>query len=242
MGADVLLTSARRQGDLQAEAWGYLDQIESLLALGDMARATPLLDAVLPFLDKDIGRSDQVWGHGLTAIGYLRRGRPADAWAHAVKANAVSRVQAPVAVYTFEGYAGAAEALLEMLERPDPSVPAAPALLAQTTAEAVRALASYARVFPIARPRAHLCRGILDAVGGRGKEAVATLRKGLAIAVKLGMPYEEAKLLCELAKRLPPGRPERAGLLDRAIERFERLGTAHDLRIARRPRDGLAGR
>jgi tetratricopeptide (TPR) repeat protein len=226
MGADVLYTSARRQGDLQAEAWGLLDQIESLLPLGEIERAAPLLEKLAPFLEADIGRSEQVWGHGLTAAALLERGRHDDAYAAARRANAASAGLAPVAVYTFEGYAGAAEVLLALAGEAG-----APAGAREHARAACAALDRYARVFPIARPRALLCRGLLhDLTGHRGR-ARADLRRSLAAARALGMPFEEARAHAALG-RAATSAGERRRHLDAAALLFGRLGAKrHAARI-----------
>ena len=219
MGAEVLYTSARRQGDFQAEAWGLLDQIESLVALGDMERAAPLLDALVPFLDKDIGRSEQIWGHGLLAVGWLRRGDPAAAWSSAVAANEASGRTAPVAVYCFEGYGGAAEVLLALWERGE--VPTPEEGERQTRA-ACAALRKYAGVFSIARPRSLVCDGLLAARVGHQNRALRSVRRGLAEARRLGMPFEEALALHHLGRLLPDDEGRAAARESASI--FLRLG------------------
>ena len=184
----MLYTSARRQGDFQAEAWGLLDQIESLLALGDQDRAMPLLGELVPFLAEDIGQSEHIWGYGLLAVGWLRAGRLGEALEAACQANAASGSTAPVAVYTYEGYAGAAEVLLELGERRQLGLDV-PYDAGQTT-RAVAALRAYAKVFPIAGPRAALCEGRLAWLEGKQSRAIHHLRRALARAEIMAMPYE----------------------------------------------------
>ena len=205
MGAEVLYTSARRQGDAQAEAWGILDQLESLLPLGDMDRAGPLLDALEPFLERDIGRSEQVWGRGLLAMGRSRQGREEEALQAALGANQASAGLAPVAVYCFEGYAGAASVLLSLLEKGKPVQAAVRSALA--------ALDRYAKVFPIARPRALLCRGQLTRIEGKQGRAVSLLREAHAAAVTLAMPLDEGMALVELGRCLDDTDTREAGEL-----------------------------
>ncbi|GMV38501.1 MAG: hypothetical protein AMXMBFR64_02170 [Myxococcales bacterium] len=195
MGAEVLYTSARRQGDVQAEVWGLLDQVESLLPLGDMDRAAPLLDALAPFLQKNVGRSELIWGHGLTAAGWLRRGDVAAARASALAANEASRKTDPVAVYCFEGYAAAAQVLLAIWGGGDVSVEG-------DARAACGALRRYAGVFPIARPRSLVCDGLLATRSGHPHRAARALRRGLAEARRLRMPYEEALAAHHLASHL----------------------------------------
>ena len=229
MGAGVLYTSARRQGDFQAEAWGLLDQIESLLPLGEMERAMTLLDALIPFLDKDIGRSEQVWGHGLLALGLLRNGEHVRAHEAAAKANVMSSRTPPVAVYTYEGYAGAAEVFLALMEeRPDLGAVSRDEVVRGARA-ACASLAKYAGVFAIARPRSLLSRGLLAWETGRPLTALRAMRRSLEMAVALRMPYEEGRALYEIGRHLPAGSAERRTHLERAAARFDGLGSTWDL-------------
>ncbi|RME28665.1 MAG: hypothetical protein D6798_01880 [Deltaproteobacteria bacterium] len=224
MGREVLYTSARRQGDFQAEAWGILDQLESLLALGDLERAGPLLDALEPFLDQDIGRSEQVWGHGLLARGRLLQGRLDDALRAAVQANRASAGLAPVAVYCFEGYAAAAEVLLTLREHGGTDQPAGE--VTREARQACKALQRYARVFPIARARALTCRGWQQRLDG-ARGAAATLRRAVEAAASLQMPYDEALAHAALGRAL--GGTEGAAELDAAARGFERIGASAQL-------------
>jgi class 3 adenylate cyclase/tetratricopeptide (TPR) repeat protein len=216
LGREVLYASARRQGDFQAEAWGILDQIESLLAIGDVARYAPLLDDLEPFLAHDIGRSEQVWGHGMLALGRFSEGRAAAAWAEAVATNRAAAAMAPVAVYVFEGHAAAAEVLLSLAERGWDGV--ARCTLLHEAAVAVRELARYARVFPYARARKLSCQGRLRALRGR-MGATRRLRAGVAEAVRIAMPLEEGIARLYLARHLRDAAEQARA---RAI--FKRLG------------------
>jgi len=253
MGSEVLYASARRQGDFQAEAWGLLDQAESLLTLGEQERAARLLDAVAPFLSKEIGRSEIVWGHGLTAVVRLRAGDSSRAFEAASAAAELAASMPPVAVYCYEGYAGAAEVLLELLERARsgsgdgrsrPSPKPAPLQVEQREVSvppreldvrakmACKALSSYASVFPIARPRSLLCKGWLGWIHGRTTSAQASWRKALDEALRLRMPFEEARIRYEIARRLPQDNPDRATQLAQASAIFTRLQARHHQELA----------
>jgi class 3 adenylate cyclase/tetratricopeptide (TPR) repeat protein len=218
LGRDVLYTAARRQGDFQAESWGILDQLESLAPLGDMERIAPLLDDLEPFLEHDIGKSEQVWGHGLLALGRLQQGRRKEAFEAACRATDAAAAMDPVAVYCFEGYASAAEVLLVLVESGEPVVE--PARIQRALRRACRQLERYARVFPFARARALCCRGRQRALAGRS--AVGPLRAAVEAAVLLRMPLEEG------IARLALGRfGDQAGELEKAEVIFLELGAAY---------------
>jgi hypothetical protein len=94
-------------------------------------------------------------------------------------------------------------------------------------------LATYARIFPIARPRSFLCQGVRAWQSGRPARAVALWRRGLAEATRLRMPYETARLQLELARHLPATSSERETLLRLSAATFEQLHAAWDLERAR---------
>jgi class 3 adenylate cyclase/tetratricopeptide (TPR) repeat protein len=197
LGRDVLYTAARRQGDFQAESWGILDQLESLVPLGDMARIAPLLDALEPFLEHDIGRSEQVWGHGLIAMGRFQQGRHEEAFAAALRSNRAAASIDPVAVYCFEGYASAVEVLLALAEAG--VAVGGPGELLRELEQACKELDRYAKIFPIARARALCCRGRQRALRGRWG-AGPRLRAAVEEAKRLRMPLEEGIALLALAR------------------------------------------
>src|SRR4029450_8642688 len=57
---------------------------------------------------------------------------------------------------------------------------------------ACRNLRSFARIFPIGKPRARLWQGRLAQLSGRTEWAQAAWRAGLASAERLGMAFEAA--------------------------------------------------
>jgi len=225
LGLGVLYTAARRQGDFQAEAWGIMDQLESLAPQGDLQRIGPLLDELEPFLEHDIGRSEQVWGHGLLAPGRVLQGRFEDAWRSAQRCNQAAAAMSPVAVYVFEGHAGAAEALLSLCEAGWDGVE--PGVLQVELDCACKQLERYARIFPFARARALCCRGRQLRLTGRSG-AERKLRAAVASAVQYRMPLEQGIARLSLAE-LSSDPVQR----QRAAEIFTGLGADHWLQRAR---------
>ena len=63
--------------------------------------------------------------------------------------------------------------------------------LRQRAQASCTALGTFARVFPIARPRASLLRGRHERISGNAKKASARWRESLALARRLRMPYEQ---------------------------------------------------
>jgi class 3 adenylate cyclase/tetratricopeptide (TPR) repeat protein len=228
LGKGVLYASARRQGDRQAECWGILDQLESLLPLADLARIAPLLDELEPYLGRPIGRSEQVWANGLLALGRLQQGRAEEAYAAAARTNAAAAAIDPVAVYVFEGHASTCEVLLRLSAQGWTGRPAAE--LRRELDRSLRELGRYARVFPYARARLLSCHGRAQALGAQAR-AVPTLRRAVDAAVRVRMPLEEGIARLALAEQ-GGARDER----ERAAAIFESLGArewAERARVAR---------
>src|SRR6185312_11339399 len=92
-----------------------------------------------------------------------------------------------------EGFIGAADAYLELWRRGDASVePAARTALANLT--------KLARLFPIAAPAAATLTGVYHLRTGSRRAALRHLRRGLAIAERLQMPYDQAVAHAALAE------------------------------------------
>jgi hypothetical protein len=185
-------------------------------ALSDEA-AGRLLDEARALLGGSVD-ADEIRVHGLRAKWLLRQGRVDEARAVAAEAATWIARSSPTAFYSFEGRTGAAEACLGLWERsPDPALRA----MARQTC---RALARFARVFPIGAPRALLCRGVYQWLAGRRSAARRSWRASLREAQRLGMPYEEALAHAELGRRL--GDVAHRGAAEAL---FERLGAAWEL-------------
>ena len=109
------------------------------------------------------------------------------------------------------------------------------------------ALRTFARVFPIARPRARLWRGLILRLSGHPSRACVVWRDGLEWAGRLDMPYEQALLHLEIGRHAEVGGAAGTVHLECAGEILTRLGAASDLarlaaiKEASRLRSGTAG-
>jgi tetratricopeptide (TPR) repeat protein len=100
---------ALSSGDLQAQAWGLLDQIESLLNLGDFGDVRELGQALRRHIGQNIYGADDIMAYGLLAALELRTGRFEEAVLCADKALAIMTKVTPTIVYNLESYAAVAE-------------------------------------------------------------------------------------------------------------------------------------
>ena len=99
--------------------------------------------------------------------------------------------------------------------------------LRATIATGLRRLRRYARIVPVARPRALTCLGLSRWLDGRHGAARRAWARAIRKAERLAMPYELARAHYELGRHLAVG--DRAGHLERARSIFETLGCQADL-------------
>jgi class 3 adenylate cyclase/tetratricopeptide (TPR) repeat protein len=210
-------------GDLQAQAWGLLDQIESLLNLGDLESAGAVEAELGRHIGQNIYGADQIMAFGLLASLEQKIGHPEEACRFADLALALMTRVTPTIVYNLEAYAAVAEVYL--LSWADPGLPEAKRTdLGRKANEACRNLRVFARVFRIGRPRALLLTGREFEICGDRQAALRATNKSLACALRLGMPYEEALGRRQLAKLLPAADPQKSHQLKQALALFSRLG------------------
>ncbi|MEI9895435.1 MAG: hypothetical protein WDN28_16490 [Chthoniobacter sp.] len=200
-------------GDLQAQAWGMLDQIESLLNLGDFERVRSLGNDLKQHLGQNIYGADEIMAYGLLAALELRIGRLAEALPHAEKALAVMNKVTPTIVYNLESYAAVAGRVSERAGAfRRKAIPRA-RISWQKPARPVPARGGSRRSSASAMPRALLLTGVEHELAGDMTQAVRLSREGLAAALQLEMPYEEALAHRQLARLLPDGDRHRDGEL-----------------------------
>ena len=215
-------------GDLQAQAWGILDQIESLLNLGDFERVRSLGNDLKQHLGQNIYGADEIMAYGLLAALEMRIGRFAEALPFAEKALAVMSKVTPTIVYNLESYAAVADVYLKGW-RLSPEGDASRATYMAKAREACACTRRFAKIFRIGHARALLVTAVEHELSGDLAQAVRLSREGLAAALNLQMPYEEALAHRQLARLLPANDRNRDLELARAREIFGKLAASYDL-------------
>jgi class 3 adenylate cyclase len=218
---------AELSGDLLAVAWGLLDQIESLLSLGEFERVDDLGSA-LRNLGQNIYGADEIMAYGLLGSLELRVGRLESAWTYADKALAVMTAVTPTVVYNLEAYAAVAEIYLAAWEQ-DQAV--GQATFSTRARQALDALHRFARVFRIASPRARIIYSRWHRLNADINAALRSAQAGLRLAQQLQMPYEQALAHREIASLLPAQDSRRTQEVDAALALFEQLRTRYDLSL-----------
>jgi tetratricopeptide (TPR) repeat protein len=215
-------------GDLQAQAWGLLDQIESLLNLGDFERVRSLGNDLKHHLGQNIYGADEIMAYGLLAALEMRIGRFAESLPFAEKALAVMNKVTPTIVYNLEAYAAVTDIYLKGWRLSPDGDPARPSFIAKAR-EACASTRRFAKIFRIGHARALLLTGVENELSGDLNQAIRLSREGLAAAIQLEMPYEEALAHRQLARLLPVDDRNRDSELAQAREIFGRLAAKYDL-------------
>jgi len=184
---EELLRSARVRGSEQHETWAQFSIARSLVARDRCADALPLLESAQRALARRPELQSEIICHGLLATVYSRLRMPdralvaADATAHRIE-----RAR-PTGFPALEGYRGAIEAYLALGEL-------------RRARRIVRALASFARVFPIGRPSLEYFRGELARASGKSERAMKFYENARKEGAARAMPREEAEARVALSR------------------------------------------
>ena len=223
--------SARKRGHFQHEVWSAYTMSRSLLALGRMDEAMPLIRESARALQGKHDPLSHIIVHGLWATASLGEGEWEQARDQADRVMALARQYPPMMFTECHGYEGAARVYLALWERERvPGQPPPP--VAEEARRACERLSSFARRFPFTRAMALRCHGRLLWLSGHAWRARRAWKRSARLAHDMGMPYDEALAWFELARAATPGSPEREASLRRATEGFSRLGCTRHLREA----------
>ncbi len=202
----------------------------NLIRLGKTDDALALLQKAEPFLTA-VGDRLQVINHnGMVGMAHLQQGNFELARQAADSVASLLAHASPTICTEFDGYAGLAEVYLGLLEAEEKSQIPSEASKSQAR-QACRALSQFARVFPMAQPRAALLQGLVEWLDGKPQSAHTVWRKSLAAAEQMAMPYEAGRAHYEIGRHLPAGDPNRKLHLTRAREIFSELGAGYDLSL-----------
>ena len=215
----TLESSASRRGDVHMLSWALLQKTQCLVLRGAFGEARVLVERVDQMLSS-LPRPDQAWGCTVAAYVAYRLGDLPGAEHRAREATALVAKGPPVHSYCIDSYARLAELSVtswaEHCGSPDEKA------FADRARAACAVLDKAARLYPVARPAALLHRGMLRHLAGDNAQAIRLWRKGLTIAGKLDLRYDEARLSRALAASLPAA-AERTELAHNAERLFAEL-------------------
>jgi tetratricopeptide (TPR) repeat protein len=172
-----------KRGDPQTQCWGLLGRAQALLLSQQLPDAVADIEQAAAFLPA-LGRSEEIWSKGLSALCALYAGDLARASAHAdTLADKIAEAP-PIAHYCLIAYGAVSEVrLADFRKKRTRSAGLA-------SDRACRAETAATRVFRVAKPRAWLRRGVYFWISGRRTKAVRMWKRALDEATSLGTPYE----------------------------------------------------
>jgi class 3 adenylate cyclase/tetratricopeptide (TPR) repeat protein len=212
---------AERAGNAQILCWSLLDEVETLLGRDQVEQAAGVLDRALSIPTAPSDGSSTLDKHRALAVTRMRQGRTEEALAAAdVVLETIAR-QPPTGYHWADYYASAAEVAVTALAAGGGS----DAELERRAARACRTLRRLSRNFWNVRPRARLLDGLLAAARGRIAKGRAALDAAEALAVRMDMPFERARVILARAQLgwAPATPADRA----EALAIFERLGARY---------------
>ncbi len=207
--------------DLQTRTQGLQWQAKCLFRLGNFDEVAGCLRELGDSLGEDseiVDEAMKIGVRGLRAATHLRQGAPERALEAAGQTMDLASNAMPSSYGVLSGYANPAEVYLGLWEagHPEPG-------LDKLARKACKLARSFARVFPIGRPRALLWDGLYAWLAGKPARAQKAWQESLAAARDLEMAYYE------IGRHAGVGDPARDEHLARARDIFDRLGAAYDL-------------
>lgn len=208
---------------VEHQVWGLAHQARCYLRQRQASQAVAVLEQVFPHLSAiPNSRLTELDYYGLSAIIHLQQGQWAQAQQFAATCEqSLAQMPIPTAI-SFESYAQVAEVYLAVWENEKSQASHLDPQLKLKAKQACHALHRFARIYPIAKPRASLWQGLYDWLDGKPGRARRAWQKSLVAAQKLAMPYEEVLAYYEIGRHATG--TERETNLARAREGFERLG------------------
>ncbi|WP_437590607.1 serine/threonine-protein kinase [Sorangium sp. So ce1000] len=216
----ALVVASRESDNAQGHIWAESGRAQCRLLLGDGEGAIAIFDALSAEVQRLGDRTQQIT-HGQVALGHLLRGARGEARAAAERTLPMLCGGQPAGYHCLYGYAATCEVLLALLE--DARGPAERRELSRLSSEACRALARYARTFPLGRSTSLRLRGLAAWLAGGRACAARLWAAAIDDALQRGLPVEEARARFELARHLSRRAPERERQIARAVALFSAL-------------------
>jgi tetratricopeptide (TPR) repeat protein len=208
--------ASRRDHD-QAIAWSFHGRSRALVRQGKFDEALVLLEQSQALPREALGTGDLILREGLLAQIHLARQDWPAARKAADEAFALIGSSAPMIAYILDGYVGVAQTYLTLWEVGESGD------LRKLALRSIVRLARIARVYPVGRPRAWLCRAKYHWLFNRPRRARWACSNAIKTAQRLEMPYEEALALWQSARLLASDHPERSTRIDQALAIFRRI-------------------
>ncbi|HEX6387021.1 MAG TPA: adenylate/guanylate cyclase domain-containing protein [Anaerolineae bacterium] len=230
-----LLGVAQHRDDAVQQVWGLNGQMLSNIVAGDdPGEAVDLANRALFLLEQSNEPDARIKTYSFLALAQLACGQWQQAQAAAAEALAAIVQAQPTSFGMFEAYASTAATWLALWERQTDDL-----YLKKQASLANKALKSFARRFPIGRPRSLLYQGRSIWLAGQVDKAHKLWQEALAASEQLQMPYELGLSHYEIGRHLTGDDPARQQHLTQAVAIFSRLGATRQQVQAKAVLDGV---
>ncbi len=226
-----MLASTLRQQDAHNRAWALRGRVHCLLVQNQLDEAASDLETIQTILADHPEIVDEPLNVDLLALRGLtawRQGQPEPARQAALQAVRQAKSLSPNSYLSLPGYEAMVETLHALCQHGIPC--------RSERRQALKALRSFARVFPIGQPYYLLWQGNIAWDEGHPATARRKWAAALAHARKLDMSYVEAVIHYHIGRRLPTGET-RLSHLERAEAGFARLQARYGLSLVREVED-----
>jgi len=228
----VLLDDARRRRSPLHQCWGLLGVARNSIRLGHEAEAIPMLEEALEILKETPNLSSSIETTGQLALAHCRLNQDEAALDYVKKVLDLSANISPTVYSMNIGFAAVADACFELWEKALHAQPVIDADQYELLAEkAIKPVRAFQGVFPIGQPVTPYYQGWYEWLTGKPEAALKAWQRGLDAALKFNMPYEEGLLRGKLGAHQKDD--EQKNHFERAIQIFENMGAAHELKLTR---------
>ena len=213
---------ATAREDVVPQLWALVGLGESAFRRGNLAQALDHAEASVALAErtKTVDQNGRFQAHGLLASIFVRRGELERARSHATAATAAAIAGARLSYSPQSGFVGVAEALFALMDHDQSNA------TKRELKRWLRSLRVIAFCRPILEPWHHVYRARWLARRGQLWRARRHLRRGVAAADRMHLPYEGAIARLEFARLLTSGSVAAAQLVDQARIAFEGMGAA----------------
>ncbi|MFL7837805.1 MAG: AAA family ATPase [Candidatus Promineifilaceae bacterium] len=225
-----LYQAARRNENIQHQAWGLWMSARSLIRLGRYDEAVRNLEHAQPANALEVAHIS-----GSMALVYWHLSQAQEAL-DAINKVDISVAAASPGFATLSAIADIADFYLlaweSILKNPEEYSAFDSSLLVeiQTGArQSCKIIQGFSRIFPIGKPAISLYQGKLYWLEEKRDKAFKAWQKSIDYAGRLNMPYELARAHYELGRHLAHGNPQQQTHLQLAAEGFELLGASGDM-------------
>jgi tetratricopeptide (TPR) repeat protein len=230
--AEELLRSARSHNSVQHEIWGLSASSTAYLMLNEIHRSIELGEQSISMLTRnaEVEPTSIINRYGVRSTAYLRLGDATLAREFAEKSlQTMDKVKRPVIFSVYEGYAQTAETYFALWEAATPNSPEEQELKA-IAARVCKHLATFTGIFPIGEPMMQRYKGLFAWRTGQQQKAITQWQRGLSVAQKLGMAFEEGMAHYMLGLHLAP-QPDFAKHLGNAYNILEKLNANYEVAL-----------